>query len=235
MATHLWLITAKTNLHVGNENTAGTGIIDKAVQRDALTGLPCINSSSLKGAIKEWCTALPPDKMSAEVRKIIFGSDKGGSPTESQKGRARFFDAKLLYIPKQCDDVPYRLATHKILVDEIIARAEMLGLGVEEDLLKENVSASAPKPKFTVLEEYKDFYTLCDDEHLPVIARNALENGLSENLWYEQVIPAETVFCAMIDDMDGDPLMCLDGQYVQIGANATIGYGLCKFTNVKVI
>ena len=226
MATHLWLITAKTNLLVGNENTAGTGIVDKAVQRDALTGLPCINSSSLKGAINEWCTS-PHVKMSSAERIIIFGSDKKGSPTDSQKGQARFFDAKLLYMPKQCDDVPYRLATRAEAVAEIVDRAKMLGLDVTEDMLKEQVSA----PGFLELA-CGDFSKLCDDEHLPIIARNKLDNGTSENLWYEQVIPAETVFCAMIDDYDGKLTACLDGQYVQIGANATIGYGLCKFTKV---
>ena len=225
MATHLWLITAKTNLHVGNENTAGAGIIDKAVQRDALTGLPCINSSSLKGAINEWCT--DKEKLSLPVRKAIFGSDKKGSPTDSQKGQARFFDAKLLYMPKQCDDVPYRLATRAEAVAEIVERADMLGLAVTADMLKERVSA----PGFLELA-CGDFSKLCDDEHLPIIARNKLDNGTSENLWYEQVIPAETVFCAMIDDYDGKLTACLDGQYVQIGANATIGYGLCKFTKV---
>lgn len=225
MATHLWLITAKTNLHVGNENTAGIGIIDKAVQRDALTGLPCINSSSLKGAINEWCTAV--GKLSSPERKDIFGSDKNGPATDSQKGKAKFFDAKILYIPKQCDDVPYRLATRVAAVTEIIERAKMLGLDVTENMLKENVSALG----FEVLS-CGDFYTLCDDEHLPIIARNRLDNGTSDNLWYEQVIPAETVFCAMIQDIDGEPLNCLDGKYVQIGANATIGYGLCKFTKV---
>ena len=40
MKTYLWQITAKTNLHVGNENSTSYGIIDKAVQRDVLTGLP---------------------------------------------------------------------------------------------------------------------------------------------------------------------------------------------------
>ena len=51
-----WLIVAKTSLHVGNENTSNYGLIDKAVQRDAVTGLPCINSSSLKGAINEYAS-----------------------------------------------------------------------------------------------------------------------------------------------------------------------------------
>ena len=50
----VWLIIARSNLHVGNENVTNYGLIDKAIQRDSLTDLPCINSSSLKGAINEY-------------------------------------------------------------------------------------------------------------------------------------------------------------------------------------
>ena len=56
MNTNVWLIQAKTNLHVGNKNTSNYGLIDKAIQRDPLTQIPCINSSSLKGALNEYCT-----------------------------------------------------------------------------------------------------------------------------------------------------------------------------------
>ena len=52
--TSVWLIIPQTNLHVGNESTVCFSVIDKAIQRDVTTGLPCINSSSLKGAIKEY-------------------------------------------------------------------------------------------------------------------------------------------------------------------------------------
>ena len=82
------------------------------------------------------------------------------------------------------------------------------------------------------------FGEMCKDENLPVIARNVLENGRSANLWYEQVIPAETVFFAVIQEegeelsnaLDGDG----DGTIIQIGANATIGYGYCRFTKVAL-
>ena len=94
MNTYVFKITAKTNLHVGNESGGDFTIIDKAIQRDPLTGLPCINSSSLKGAINEFCTnAL---KMSADARKRIFGSDKIDKKGDSQKGEAIFFDANSL-------------------------------------------------------------------------------------------------------------------------------------------
>lgn len=68
-------------------------------------------------------------------------------------------------------------------------------------------------------------------DSLPVIARNQLENGQSENLWYEQVVARETRFVTFVSvpadlhfaDFD------LDGKTVQIGANASIGYGFTYF------
>ena len=46
-------ITAKTPLHIGagGENF---WIVDKLIQRDASTNLPCIYASSLKGALREY-------------------------------------------------------------------------------------------------------------------------------------------------------------------------------------
>lgn len=88
MNSHLWLITAETNLHVGNENSSNYGIIDKAVQRDPLTTLPCINSSSLKGAINEFFTN--KKKIDSETRVNIFGSDKRGENKKQQKGEVIF-------------------------------------------------------------------------------------------------------------------------------------------------
>lgn len=67
---------------------------------------------------------------------------------------------------------------------------------------------------------------------LPVIARNYLENGISQNLWYEEVVPRESRFFFPVIRPDGDQL--LDqiltqlNHRLQVGANATVGYGLCQ-------
>ena len=94
MNTYVFKITAKTNLHVGNESGGDFTIIDKAIQRDPLTGLPCINSSSLKGAINEFCCNSPQSSLKGDenktVRKELFGSDKLDKKVDSQKGKAIF-------------------------------------------------------------------------------------------------------------------------------------------------
>ena len=67
---------------------------------------------------------------------------------------------------------------------------------------------------------------------LPVIARNKLENRKSKNLWYEEVIPHQTIFLTFVGGPEkelDDFIDKLKKEPVQIGANASIGYGLCKF------
>jgi CRISPR-associated protein Cmr4 len=73
----------------------------------------------------------------------------------------------------------------------------------------------------------KEFSELCNNDNLPIIARNAL--GVNTNLWYEQVVPSETIFYAIIQEPNSTLKDCMNGKIIQIGANATIGYGYCEF------
>ena len=215
MNTRVFLITAKTNLHVGDEGGAEFSIIDKAIQRDPLTGLPCIHSSSLKGALNEFCIA----KMDADTRIRLFGSDKKRVKTETKKGEAIFFVAHLVLLPKQEDNRPFSLVTAREVLARMQERVELLGGNVDLSVL----------PAHGV-EAYDKFKEACSDDNLPIIARNVLDDGgISKNIWYEQVLPAETVLFAVIQETGNDLKNALDGAIVQIGANASIGYGYCEF------
>ena len=71
----------------------------------------------------------------------------------------------------------------------------------------------------------------------PFLSRNHLEDGVSQNLWYEEVVPREALFGFVILAPEGDSLLEKFNQLVkeniiQIGANATIGYGLCHFQKI---
>ncbi|HHT23329.1 MAG TPA: hypothetical protein GXZ87_08490 [Bacteroidales bacterium] len=230
--TNIWFITAKTNLHVGDENSSSYGLIDKTVQRDALTGLPCIHSSSLKGALNEYCSYGDNGKelLMSDKRITIFGSDKTNTAQDTQKGSHIFFDAHLLFLPQQDDSTLYKLVSCKKVIDKFVTAARMHGIVISADKVKELFKIKNDDNILTE-SEFKDF---CSDENLPIIARNVLENGESKNLWYEQVLPAETVFYAIIQG-DGDDLKeVLDKEIVQIGANATIGYGYCEFNILEL-
>lgn len=86
-----------------------------------------------------------------------------------------------------------------------------------------------------------DFAKLCKD--LPTVARNSLNNGISENLWYEEIVPRESVFYCPISRYGHQPesadvirelhdiIKTNDGT-IQIGANATVGYGITEWTKL---
>lgn len=222
--TNIWIITPKTNLHVGDSNSSSYGLIDLAVQRDAVSGLPSINSSSLKGAINEWATQCK--KMDSEKRIRIFGSDKQDRNAKTQKGGNLFFDAQIIALPVPDDRRMYRLITCQEVIDQFLEKARLFVHDINEDDLP---LADAVKVDISVFKEK------CSDDNLPIIARNTLENGVSTNLWYEQVVPAESRFATIIGRQDCQPDSLTDdlqNQIVQIGANGSIGYGYCQFTHL---
>ena len=106
-----------------------------------------------------------------------------------------------------------------------------------EDIVKKTVyRKDVTLPEFLerpVLLSDSDFSRLCDDDHLPIVARNQLDNGESRNLWYEQVVPRFTYMYFALMVPEGDSRFSefnevLDGSLVQIGGNATVGNGICK-------
>lgn len=221
-----WLIIAKANLHVGNENVSNYGLIDKAIQRDIVTNLPCINSSSLKGAINEYATVVCTKSLTPEQRISIFGVDKNDK-RKTQKGNTIFFDANILALPRPNHNTLYELVTCDDVLDRFVERLTTFQLSInKETLITKIQTACGRKPVVYTSEQFKAF---CDDDELPIIARNCLENGESKNLWYEQVLPRETVLGTLLLSGEETFANVLNGKVIQIGANATIGYGYCEF------
>lgn len=82
---------------------------------------------------------------------------------------------------------------------------------------------------------------LCDDTHLPVVARNSLEDGRSTNLWYEQIVPRQSNFFTLVlvpdhdtNHFEGFNEVLTQRGLIQIGANASIGYGFCQVTQIPI-
>lgn len=230
----IWLIIPQTNLHAGNESTVNFSVIDKAIQRDATTNLPCINSSSLKGAIKEYMSECA--NMAASELKEIFGSVKSDLK-EIKKGSVLFFDASLLFIPKQCSEgKTYELVYSDEVLEDFSKKVNNLieGKGISKEILLEKVrSIMGTKNVASNSVDGDTFTTYCNDDALPIIARNCLENGESTNLWYEQVLPSLSVLATVIVTKESGQMDSLNEKIVQIGANATIGYGYCKFVKIN--
>lgn len=130
----------------------------------------------------------------------------------------------------------------KIEVKEGTAVIFENGDGLIEDMKAIYNSADVGKASMLLgadlaLLTWKDFATLCNDENLPVIARNQLDNGESKNLWYEQIVPRESRFYTFIIGPENateiNQIALESNPLVQIGANATVGYGYCKFTKLN--
>lgn len=230
----IWLIIPQTNLHAGNESTVNFSVIDKAIQRDATTNLPCINSSSLKGAIKEYMSECA--NMAASELKEIFGSVKSDLK-DIKKGSVLFFDASLLFIPKQRGEgKTYELIYSDDVLEDFSKKVNNLieGKGISKEILLDKVRSIMGQENVASSSVNGDSFTkYCDDDALPIIARNCLENGESTNLWYEQVLPSLSVLSTVIVTKEEGQMDSLDGKIVQIGANATIGYGYCKFIKIN--
>ncbi|SJL30908.1 type III-B CRISPR module RAMP protein Cmr4 [Porphyromonas gingivalis] len=236
MKTAAYMIHCLTNMHVG-KGDATYEVVDKCVQRDVTTGMPCIYSSSLKGALRQFFS-----KQGFADIKYVFGSDVSrdekdgskekesdnsneGNPKEHSVGNFTFFQANLLAYPVQTtqEGATYILKTNKTLQDPIKELANLL-------------SAPFDIEKILPKETKKDLSNE-DLEQLPVIARNQLDNGESKNLWYEEVIPAESRFVFFVSYDDEEIFVEFDKiiqeGVIQIGANGSIGYGFCKITNLK--
>jgi len=271
----LHIIHAISNLHVGSGDN-NFGIIDNQVQRDIITKRPTINSSSLKGALRE---SFQKHEDESQFIKYVFGShpvnDRGN---DSQKGAYTFLASHLLVMPLRANTKAFFRATSPEIIKEFLSMVEIFEIELKElEALKKLINEHEPKEgspivfeelKETIIEdldraEYKEFDTstlssllgeniaLLHDadfnryaNSLPVIARNHLEDGVSQNLWYEEVVPRESRFYFVttkpsnLNSEDSDRIKRFEGmlhsdKMVQIGANATIGYGYCSIKKVS--
>lgn len=264
MNSKLYTIEAISNLHVGS-GEVNYGVVDNLIQRDAITDLPVINSSSLKGAFREF------NKNSGTELKKIFGSDPKSE--DRTAGSFRFFDAYLLGMPVRSDKTPFFMATCPMILKEFLLKSKIFNielpkqtemainnmLNIEasldnswvfckdyQDALIEDIKTPTQYQETAnindisslignaplVLISDNNFSLLCDNNHLPVIARNYLNNGKSENLFYEQVLPrlSRLYFILMYPAASDINKFndTLTNKLVQIGANASVGYGYCR-------
>jgi len=224
--TLVFRLRALTNLHAGSGDSF-YGAVDKLVQRDAATNRPVIHSHSLKGALREFFEQEGTSLNGFTNR--VFGTPVDGRPEDARPGAYRFFSAELLALPVPEEDPAkseaYHLATDDDVISEVQKRFESLGWKTKD--FKLAVQGNGPNLKSNLAERFREGVL-----ELPVVARNCLDNGKSVNLWYEEFVPRESVFvfAIQVDDDAAEFLSGLRHKVIQIGANATVGYGYCEIT-----
>lgn len=230
MKATLYTIECISNLHVGSGQD-NDGVIDGLIQRDVVTDLPCINASSLKGALREHCEKWNKthNEDSKKVNVVKLFGKKAGGEENCEAGEYRFLDASILSIPRPSANVPFIQVTCDEVVTELQDKASLFGVGLgdnEEKTILDLANVSEQNKC-----SYEDFKKYNNNDELPVIARNCLENGVSKNLWYEQVLPRKSRLAFFIlhdeDEIDEVFNSAITSVPVQIGANASVGYGIC--------
>lgn len=259
MDYRMYRIRALTNMHVGSGDDT-FGVVDKLVQRDPVSKYPTIYSSSLKGSLREHCSSESfvnyvfgkPAEGSTKTeqgRYRFFAAYLLALPARSSA--APFF---MVTTPIILQNFLETLETFKIPensiqgIDEIKEMANQTpGAGkalihgeisekIEDWDMESNMAIPEKSPiigENIALVSKEDFDEFSN--RLPVIARNHLENGQSTNLWYEEIVPRESLFYFVVgfgQEHQNDFETAITNSNVQIGANASIGYGFTKITKI---
>lgn len=223
MKSKIYVLECLTNLHVGNGDV-NFNIVDNEVEKDVITGFPTINSSGVKGALRAFFNEnIKEDKLIRE----IFGSEENGEAP----GQLKFLSANLLaqaVANCQGGEKPYKLVSPKTAGENFETIVANFANG-------NGISLQQIEKKYEIEEISDSKFSNFD---LPVIARNQLDNGISQNLWYEEVVPYKSIFYITVVSMTDSDLLDkfhdkVNEQVVQFGANASIGYGLCKLVGLN--
>lgn len=249
MYFHIFKIRCLTNLHVGSGDI-NYSVVDKEVEKDPVTTLPMIHASGLKGAFLKHFK----DKMSGPDIENIFGAP--GKGDVSKPGSYRFLDAHLLARPMRTEEGTASFIN--VTTAEIMQNF----LNTVEDFSGKSLGKSIPSLNFgnskflatekvcveglpTGMLEQKidlinaligDNYAIAQnmrDYALPIIARNFMESGISQNLWYEEFVPYGSIFFMVILTPEEECKLDFSAP-IQIGGNASVGYGFTKIEKIDL-
>lgn len=260
MAANLYFIKCLTNLQVGNGDV-NFNVIDNEVEKDPVTGYPTINPSGVKGALRQYFDENAPeftarlfgspvkDSLKDQTASTpgslkILAASLLARPVRAENGGSAYHMVTTRTALQQLKDMVFSLTGSSIFelqgvqpnldyrCDNAECDVEGYSVHMQLDLADKN-----NKAVFQYLKNYmgEDIVILSDETFrkmpLPVIARNYLENGESKNLWYEELVPHESVFWFMVigEEKDVEAFhKAVDGKVVQFGGNASLGCGLCR-------
>jgi CRISPR-associated protein Cmr4 len=247
-------------MHAGSGD-ANYGVIDKLVQRDITNRYPCVHASSLKGALRQHAEEKWGSKDDPRVLEVFGTDANESKDTKSGSYRflgaellalpircnyrqfALSFCKRLTQLTNEKAKTLVSKEIFKTVTSSNKLFADILPATTyevfAEDVKLEAIAHINPLAcNATGLNGFSSQYACLEDidfalaaENLPVIARNYLVDSNSKNLWYEELVPHQTLFITYMastkPNSDFEKLM-LDG-VIQVGGNATVGYGLCKF------
>jgi len=205
-----FIIKAVTNMHVGSGEQTFS-VVDNMVQRDAVTQMPMIQASSLKGALRDFALMCrDAGKIDNDFVNRIFGYEGEGASTP---GEFRFLQANLLALPVRSNQRPFYLAVTQEIIRDLESLADVLNVNIaaqtSDAILNDNLAYITDEDVTDIQVEDFDcqaakgsddikklfgygHIALFNDKTfkqitqiLPVMARNKLgKDGTSENQFY---------------------------------------------------
>lgn len=115
-----FIIDTITNMHVGS-GEASFGIVDNHIQRDPVTSVPMINSSGIKGALRDQIV-LEKDN------DLAFGQEHVKETGKTQPGQLIFMDAKLLAVPLRSSENVFFYSTSRKTILDFLDTMELIGI-----------------------------------------------------------------------------------------------------------
>jgi len=250
MSTLIWGMLAETAIHTGSGRNLG--VVDLPVMREAITDMPVIPGSGLKGAMREQVGN------GADCDRI-FGS-------EDNAGLIQVSDARLLLLPVRSLTTASRWVTCPMILERVkrdclragqelkftVPAGEAIGSSAGEIFLEEREFEITTSPDFdnliTVLQKFilhsdtknrlkESLLVISDDDFawfcrygLHVQARNQLgDKKESKNLWYEESLPADSLMYCLLSLRNEADMQTLrtwwQRPYIRVGGNETVGMG----------
>lgn len=253
MKTVFYKIECLTNLHVGS-GEVNYNVIDNEVEKDAITGLPTIHASGVKGALRD---ALSKTYSADDIKKI-FGAP--GQENEAAGGSHKFLDAILISRPMRVWGDTTMASVSVVTPDSVNSflkkmtafNANPFGIDTISEIVFGNNSflhtcddtitvENEPTAKLNAkaIAEFSCLKAVIgdkvavtqrfDDYDLPVMARNCLQG--TGNLWYEEVVPHGSILYFGVIYPDNSAELNFP-DVVQFGGNASIGCGYTKITKL---
>ncbi|WP_279001355.1 type III-B CRISPR module RAMP protein Cmr4 [Thomasclavelia cocleata] len=267
MKSIVYILEPITNLHVGNGDI-NYNIIDNEVEKDPLTNYPIINSSGVKGAFRQFIQNNSKIDKKVEIDIFGSEPIEQNKDEKKKPGKLKFYSGECLGLTMRNEkgNIPYSLVTTKKMLERFIEMCGVMKVKYSLDInnLGENKSYKVVDNDI-IVEEIKIKDNLEDDEiiklfkeivpdtyanlvimphdkikdiSLPVVARNVLKDGISENIWYEEYVPHHSLFFVCVSCEEYDEVLnkfneAVKDEIIQFGGNASIGYGLTKVTVFK--
>jgi len=251
-------LLAETSIHPGAGRSVG--VVDLPVAREAATDYPVLVGSSLKGALKQWADTSGLNGESEHIfgkqenagALLISDARLLLLPVRSLNSAYKWVTCRHLLERFQRDakrasadtnfDLPAVDSGKALAKDEdqlfLEERQFEASDAPGEDLVKaiqtlifHDSTRKRLSSQLAILHD--DDFVLFARYGLAVNARNLLtEQKTSKNLWYEESLPPDSLFYAILSDRSSDSkavetiIPVIDSHpYLQAGGNETVGMG----------